>query len=314
MDGLSAWPQNRLNEVRLGTLVTYLRVARKQPNFTLQAGAMVDRVLLDGTRATGVRYVDGSGRAVEVEADRVVLSAGVYSTPPILQRSGIGPAEDLRRLGIRPVADLPVGRNLRDHPNCAFVIHAPELTERCGRLFTTNCRGPIGMGGEPEWQAMPLPVDEVDGTAAFIICLNRGDAEGVVLARSLDPSEPPLIDHRYLSRESDLERFEHAFAFFRELVQRPCFRRHGAREVTEGESPRQIVATGVGTAQHPVGTCRMGPPNDPRTVVDHRLRVHGVENLMVADSSIFPDNTMNNTNLTCYVIGEVAADLIRGLR
>ena len=84
--------------------------------------------------------------------------------------------------------------------------------------------------------------------------------------------------------------------------------------MTEGQNPREIVAAHVGTSQHPVGTCRMGPPDDPRTVVDHRLRVHGIEGLMVADSSIFPDNTMNNTNLTCYVIGEVAADLIGGTR
>jgi choline dehydrogenase len=154
----------------------------------------------------------------------------------------------------------------------------------------------------------------VAGTAAFVICLNRGESEGRVVIRSSDPTEHPHIDHRYLSAERDFERFEHGWEFFRELIQRPVFRRHGVREMTDGQSPREIVARHVGTAQHPVGTCRMGPPEDSRTVVDHRLRVHGIEGLMVADSSIFPDNTMNNTNLTCYVIGEVAADLIEGRR
>lgn len=308
------WPHNRLNEVRLGTLVTYIRAARGRPNFTLRADAMVDRVLLDGMRATGVRYVDASGRAIDVEADLVLLSGGAYSTPPILQRSGIGPADALRRMGIEPVADLPVGRNLIDHPNCAFVIEAPELAERSGRLFMTNCRGPIGMGNEPEWQAMPVPLDETSGLAAFIVCLNRGDALGEVTIRSADPFEHPFIDHRYNSVDSDFERFEHGFEFFREAIERPAFRKFGARWANEGQSVRDVVLTGVGTAQHPVGTCKMGPASDPTTVVDPFLRVHGLDRLMVADSSIFPDNVMNNVNLTCYVIGEIAADEIQGSR
>jgi choline dehydrogenase-like flavoprotein len=308
------WPQNRLREARLGTLVTYIRAARRRPGFTLRAGCHVDRVLLDGVRATGLRYVDSDGRQVDVGADLVVLSAGVYSTPPILQRSGIGPAGDLMRVGIEPAVDLPVGRNLLDHPNCALAFHAPALAERVGRLFLTNCRGPLGTGGEPEWQAFPIPLDEVDGTAAIIVCLNRQDAHGSVFVRGPDPFEPPVIDHRYNSLEADFERFEHGFEFCREALGAPAFARHGARELTAGRPVRELVLTGVGTAQHPVGTCRMGPPTDPRTVVDSTLRVHGVEGLMVADSSIFPDNVMNNTNLTCYAIGEVAADLVQGRR
>ena len=162
-----------------------------------------------------------TGAAVDVAADLVVLAAGVYSTPPILQRSGIGPVADLRAAGIEPVHDLPVGRNLLDHPNCALGFHAPALAERVGRLFLTNCRGPIGMGGEPEWQAFPIPLDEVDGTAAIVVCLNRQEAEGSVLARSADPFEPPRIDHRYNSAEADFERFEHGFEFFREVTRTP---------------------------------------------------------------------------------------------
>jgi choline dehydrogenase len=135
-----------------------------------------------------------------------------------------------------------------------------------------------------------------------------------VLARSADPFERPRIDHRYNSVEADFERFEHGFEFFREALARPAFSRYGARELTAGLSVREIVLTGVGTAQHPVGTCRMGPATDDRAVVDSTLRVHGVEGLMVADSSILPDNVMNNTNLTCYAIGEIVADLVEGTR
>lgn len=311
---VGAWPHNRVNETRLGTLVTYIREARRRPNFTLRADAMADRVLFEGTRACGVRYVAADGQPVEVGADLVVVACGAYSTPPLLQRSGIGPAACLRALGIEPVADLPVGENLLDHPNCAFLIHSPELAIRTGRLFQTNARGPIEQGGEPGWQLFPVPIDELAGLTSVVVALNRQDALGRVLIRSADPSEHPLIDHRYSSLGSDLARFERAFAFLRELIGRPAFRRYGARHVHADRTVAEIVATGLGTAQHPAGTCRMGPASDPRAVVDHRLRVHGFENLMVADSSIFPDNVMNNTNLTCFAIGEIAADLARGAR
>ena len=308
------WPHNRHREVRMGTLVTYIRAARKRPNFTLRADALVDRVVLDGTAAKGVVYIDTNGDRNEVSADLIVVAAGAYSTPPLLQRSGIGRPDDLRAAGIEPQVDLPVGHGLLDHANCAFVVHAPTLAERVGRLFLTSCRGPVGLLGEPEWQTFPVPLDERDGTAALIVCLNRQEAEGYVRVQSADPTVAPRIDHRYGSVERDLERFEHAWEFFREAITRPAFAKHGARELTAHEQPRDIVLNRLQTAQHPAGSCRMGPASDERTVVSPELRVHGVDGLMVADSSIFPDNVMNNTNLTCYVIGEIAADLADGNR
>ena len=321
VNSVGAWPQNWLNDIRLGTLVTYIRAARNRPNFNLRAKTMVDRVLMAGNRETGVRAIEEDGSVVDIEGDLVVISAGSYSTPPILQRSGIGPAEDLKKIGVELVADLPVGESLRDHGNCGFVIRSDDFGERLGRLFVTNCRAPLGAGGEPEWQAgepewqaFPIPMDEAEGLGGIFICLNRQDALGIVRIRSIDPFEDPLIDHRYNSRESDFHRFERAWEFFREALERPAFRRLGAKEVTAGQDPREIVSRGIGTAQHPTGSCRMGPPGDSRTVIDSELRVHGLERLMVADSSIFPDNVMNNTNLTCYMIGEVAADQIRGSR
>ena len=148
-------------------------------------------------------------------------------------------------------------------------------------------------------------------TAAIIVCLNRKDSEGSVLITSADPFAAPRIDHRYNTLASDLKRFEHGFAFCRELLTRPGFAKAGAKELTAGLPVKEILATGIDTAQHGVGSCKMGPPGDPGAVVDPQLRVYGCSGLMVADSSIFPDIIMNNTNLTCYAIGEVAAELIR---
>jgi choline dehydrogenase len=311
---IGPWPQNRHRELRMGTLVTYIRAARKRANFTLRAEALVDRVLLERGEARGVTYIDADGKRHEVGADLVVVAAGAYSTPPLLQRSGIGISAELTAVGIEPLHELPVGHGLLDHANCAFVVHAPKLSERLGRLFVTNCRAPLGLLDEPEWQAFPVPLDEEEGTAAMIICLNRQEAEGYVTIQNADPDASPRIDHRYGTVERDLERFAHAWEFFREAIDTPAFASTGARELTAGEDPREIAMRSLQTAQHPVGSCRMGPAGDARSVVDPELRVHGLENLMVADSSIFPDNLMNNTNLTCYVIGEIAADIVDGSR
>lgn len=304
------WPSNRLNEVRLGTLTTYIRRARRLPNFTLRGSCMVDRVLFDRERAVGVRYIDADGRSVDVGADTVILSAGAYGTPPILQRSGVGPRALLHSHGIEQVAELPVGAHLTDHPNAAIMVHSPILAENRGRIFLNNCRAPAEPGEEPLWQALAIPIDEVDGTAAVVLLVNRQDAEGHVAISSAEPAAPPHIDHGFNTRESDLRRFEAAWEFGRALVRTAPFRAAGAVDLSAHLSVEEIVATGVGTAQHPAGSCRMAP-DERDGVVAPDLAVHGIDGLYVADASVFPDNLMNNINLTCYVIGEVVADRLR---
>ncbi len=309
-DVVGALPHNRYNEVRQGTLVTYLRAARQRPNLTIRGNAPVDRVSTQNGKVTGVRYIDAQGKGVEVEADLVVMSAGVYGTPAILQRSGVGPAQELKAIGIQPVADLPVGRHLLDHPGCAFLFELPALSGATGRLFATNVRGPMGDNGEMTWQVHPFPMGAEVGGCGFWIYLPRQDAEGVVQITSADPSVPPLIDHQYNTLDSDYKRFEQAWDFCHALAATSPFT--GAKSLMGGRTLREVLAQGINSANHQVGTCKMG--NDSTAVVGSDLRVRGVENLMVADASIFPDNIMHNTNFTCMVIGEVAADLIRGKR
>ncbi|MBJ7328904.1 MAG: GMC family oxidoreductase N-terminal domain-containing protein [Solirubrobacteraceae bacterium] len=310
---VGVWPHNRLNEVRLGTLPTYIRAARNRPNFTVRGDALVDRVLIENGRATGVRYVDPAGTAHEVRADLVIVSGGAYGSPAILQRSGIGDPAWLRAAGVEPLVDLPVGRNLLDHPNCPFEFVAPALGRLHGRIILANARGPVDATGEPGWQGFPVGVDPARGTAAVVVCLNRQDAEGEVRIVSADPAEAPHIDHRYLTEAEDLRRYEEAWAFFREMLGQPAFAEHGAKEVTAGMEVADILLQRLSTAHHPCGTCRMGPDGDERAVVDPALRVRGVEGLMVADTSVFPDNIMHNTNLTAHMVGEMAADLVAGI-
>jgi choline dehydrogenase-like flavoprotein len=309
-DAFGPMPHNRYKEVRQGTLVTYLRAARARPNLTISARTLVDRVLLRGDRAVGVRWIGADGQAQESHADIIVIAAGVYNSPAILQRSGIGPAPVLRRHAITVVADLPVGRALTDHPGVAFFFHAPGIAATTGRFFAVNWRGPAALGPEPEWQTHPFPVDEEEGVCGLWSYLCRQDSRGTVEIAGTDPTVPPIIDHDYLAAGADIARFGRAWEAAQELLATNPFRRHAASWlVPDLNLPAHLFAN-LAPAHHQSGSCRMG--SDARdSVVGPDLRVHGLTGLLVADSSVFPDTVMHNTNLACYMIGEVAADLIR---
>ena len=291
---VGAWPQNRRNEIRMGSLTTYIREARPRPNLTIRAGVIVDSVLLDGSQARGLR-VAANGRREEIEADVVVLSAGAYGTPAILLRSGVGPAGEVRRLGIEPVADLPVGRDLGDHPQCLFVVGTPpELAAMSGPGFAVVARG-------DGWWSFPLCLDEEDGLCALAFALASEETSGTVTLASSDPEAAPVIDHRYRDVIARGD-FEDAFATFREVAATTAFRRRGASDGDAGRPLEEILAERLGTAFHPMGTCAMGK------VVDEDLRVHGLDGLVVADASVFPAHVTNNPNLTCFMVGERAAE------
>ena len=192
-------------------------------------------------------------------------------------------------------------------------FRAEGLGRQTGRLFAANVRGPANADGEPEWQTHPFPIDEEENIAGFWTYLTRQEAEGFVRIEGADPLRPPLIDHRYNTRARDRERFARARAFFREMLAAPAFRRLGAAWLDDISMPiSDALAEGMGAAHHQAGTARMGPARDSRAVVGPDLKVHGFDNLRVADTSIYPDNVMHNTNLTALVVGEVAARLIGG--
>jgi len=304
-------PHNRYKEVRLGTLVTYLRAARPRPNLTIRGECTVDRVLLSGSRADGVTYVDASGERRTALADQVVISAGVYNSPAILQRSGIGPADWLRPLGIDVAADLPVGRNLLDHPGFPMIFRAKGLGVTTGRFFASNVRAPVNADGEPEWQTHPFPIDEEEDIAGLWTYLTRQEAEGEVRILGKDPRQAPLIDHRYNTRQRDRDRFAAARAFCKEMLATRTFQSHDATWIDDIDQPiAEALSERMGAAHHQAGTVRMGPAGDRRAVVGPDLLVHGFDNLTVADTSIYPDNVMHNTNLTALVVGEKAARLV----
>ena len=255
-------------------------------------------------------------------ADRVVLAAGTYASPAILQRSGIGPAALLAGLGIKVTVDLPgVGANLVDHPLCAVDLPTNEgATGARFQAIATLRSQSAPPGGAPDLHVfaagpfdVPIefsPTGRVFGLVAGLV-LPR--SRGWLRLRSADPLDPPRIDVAHLREADDMARMVEAT-----LVARRISRRAPLAEFIVGDelSPGPSVAdddfdgiarsirSRVASYHHPVGTCRMGVDADDGAVVDQRGRVYGVEQLYVADASVMPTIPSANTNLPTIMVAE----------
>ncbi|MEZ5665892.1 MAG: GMC family oxidoreductase [Alphaproteobacteria bacterium] len=166
-------------------------------------------------------------------------------------------------------------------------------------------------GPEPWWQTHPFPVDEDEGVCGLWTYLCRQGSRGTVEIAGTDPAQAPVIDLGLLSDTGDVDKFADAWEANRALLASAPFARHNARWIEPAGAIRDHVPATIGTAHHQSGTCRMG--RDPATsVVGPDLKVHGIDGLMVADASAFPDTIMHNLNLTAYLFGEAAAQTIAG--
>jgi choline dehydrogenase len=302
----------------------------QRPNLTVTTGALVTRLLFDGTRAVGVEYLhEGTLHQVRVERE-VILSAGVFDSPKLLMLSGIGDADYLKALGISVVVDLPgVGQNLQDH---IFAPVAYEATQDLHPASTSSIgeaalflRSDNNLELAPDLQFFFGPIQFLPPSytpTAFgfssVVCLIRPQNIGSVGLRSSDPNDDPLIRMNFLQSETDVQKLVAGVKLMRQLFQNSAFDEFRGAEIAPGndvQSDEALVAyirEAGGTFWHQVGTCKMG--TDPMAVVDPELRVHGVEGLRVVDASIMPTITTGNTNAPTIMIGEKAADLIKASR
>jgi len=333
---------------RSSTATAYLKPARRRRNLTVRPGAHVNRVVLDGRRATGVDYLlDGRTRTATARHE-VVLCGGAVNTPQLLMLSGIGPADRLRQHEIDVVADLPeVGRNLRDHLISGHIVRvdagsladakrprelARYLARRRGML-TSNVAEAYGFVRSDPSLALPdleilfAPVAYVGeglvppprhGITVGAILL-RPHSTGAITLRSPDPTAKPLIDPRYLSDEGGHDRrtLLAGMRVCEDLLATPALRAltdgtyvvpEGAESLDPDERAALIVDGFAHTLYHPTGTARMGA--DDGSVVDPDLRVRGIEGLRVADASVMPQIIRGHTNAAAIVIGERAAELL----
>ncbi|MEH2361619.1 GMC family oxidoreductase [Nostoc sp.] len=316
---------------RHSTAAAFLMPILHRPNLTVQTGALVTRLLFEGTRTVGVEYLhQGMLHQVRINQE-VILSAGSFDSPKLLMLSGVGDAKQLQALEIPVVVDLPgVGQNLRDH----ILVAVPyETTSDLHTAITSNGCAEAGLfvysqinqGVAPDlelifgpimWAPPGYPNSGLGFTG--LIALVNPENIGSVSLRSPDPKDAPIIRLNYLQSQSDVQKLIEGVRIMRQLFQTSVFDEFRGREVAPGADVTSDAALATyiretcGTVFHPVSTCKMG--TDPMAVVDPELRVYGVEGLRVVDASIMPTLNTGHTNAPAIMIGEKAADLIKAAR
>ncbi len=328
--GVSPYAINSRNGIRVSTNDGYLEPARARPNLTIQGDTVVDRVCIEGNRATGVVAVTPEG-VREIRAREIIIACGAIHSPGVLIRSGIGPAEELKKLGITPVADLPVGKQLVDHSAIWLLLRLkPEARVPSLDFRHTNCcvRWSSGLAGAGKndmfFASMNITGYDEEGRSRglVVVATYQTFSRGWVRVVSSDPLADPEVEIRMLSDERDMVRLREGYKRLHELVRHPAFQAisDGVESYVGGEVPASLpsdaelerwLLENCQDTQHPVGTCRMGQPGDPRAVVDSECRVIGVEGLRVIDASIMPDNVRANTHLTTVMIAEHMAARMR---
>ena len=352
--GTSVYQTTTRNGKRCSAAVGYLRPVMKRPNLTVRTGCFVDKILVENGRATGVVYGQGGSRNQATAESEILLTSGAIGSPKLMMLSGMGPASNLRDVGIDVVLDIPgVGENLNDHFGIDIVA---ELTghyslDKYGKLpgmvraaaqYYVFGSGPVTSNvveGGAFWysnrsKAIPdLQFHFLAGAGAEAgvpsvpkgssgITLNsytlRPKTRGTVRLRSSDPRDLPVIDPNFLGHPDDIKTSVEGVRISREIFEQPALKkfiraiRYPSDDVRTQEDFESYARQYGRTSYHPTCTCKMG--TDEMAVVDPQLRVRGVDGLRICDSSIMPSLVGSNTNAPTIMIGEKAADLVRGNR
>ncbi|MCU1418844.1 MAG: putative dehydrogenase [Mycetocola sp.] len=343
-DGVGYYDVTQKNARRESAATAYLNRAKKRRNLTIETHALGTKVIVENDRAVGLRYTV-NGREQVAYADReVVLSAGAVNSPRLLLLSGIGPADELKNLGIDVVHDLPgVGKNFQDHmdvyltagttpvsynrsdrPIPAVLSMIQYMLYKTGPITASVCEAGMFVRSSDEVKA---PDIQMHCLPAFVIdhgrlrvkghgmtintCHLRPRSRGSVTLRSADPTVAPAIDPAFLQDPYDWKVSLEGFRWGREMLATKAYapyvkKEHmPGREVKTDKEIRDYVKQWAKTDYHPVGSCKMG--DDELAVVDQQLRVRGIAGLRVIDASIMPTLISGNTQATSIMIGEKGA-------
>ncbi|MGZ4450772.1 MAG: GMC family oxidoreductase [Nocardioides sp.] len=332
---------------RWSTNEGYLRPARGRVNLTVTTGALASRIELDGDRATGVTFRQGGGEHTVHATREVLLAGGAINSPQLLMLSGIGPGNHLAEVGVTTKVDLSgVGANLQDHPVVPLLWYTRGITDLAQLNNVRNFvrwkargTGPlasnVGEAGAffasreglaaPDIQIHAAPSGFYDNgfheptsrmfTAAptLVSVASRGS----IRLRSADPAWHPAIDAAYLEDQTDLDALLAGARATWEMCTQGALADYLERPWNLPDDPSdedlvEHIRTWTQTLYHPVATCAMGSGED--AVVDHRLRVRGVEGLRVVDASVMPAVPRGNTNAPTIMVAEKAAEEIRSTR
>jgi len=336
---------------RVSTASAYLEPALKRRNLEVLPLTRVRRVLLDGKRAVGVEtQAEGAIKRLRARKE-VIVCAGTFHSPHLLLHSGIGDERDLQSWGVTPLHHLrAVGRHLRDHPAAPIAMETSDSTsyghswkalprnaaqsvrylatrrgQYASNLFeTTAYIRTLPESDRPDLQIVfqparrnpkPFPIPLGHGYAIVSVCIYP-QSTGRVSLSGPDPFAEPLIDPALGSDEADLRTILRGLKMARAIFAHEAFAKYRAHEVFPGpevasdEQWLEHIRNTLTTVHHPGSTCRMGQAGD--NVVDHELKVHGLEHLRVADASIYPRLVGANTNASVVAIAEKASDMILG--
>lgn len=336
--------------VRASTSRAYLRPVLKRDNLTVITKTHVQEIVFDGIRATGVKFIHGKIVRTAQAGREVILSAGSIGSPHLLQLSGIGPAEVLKKAGIAVRRDLAgVGENLQDHLEVYFQHECNKAITLNGRLGLIS-KGLIGIewllfksglgstnhfeaGGfirstpEKEWPDIQyhfLPAAmRYDGTAAVKghgyqvhVGPNKPKSRGHVRITSPNAMDKPEIKFNYLAHADDVADWRKVIRLTRNILGQNALKSYRGREIqpgTEVQSDEEIdawVRQNVESAYHPSCSCKIGSDDDPMAVLDADCHVRGFAGLRVIDSSVFPSITNGNLNAPTIMVAEKMADVI----
>lgn len=336
------------NGKRCTTYTSYVKPLVKTGRVTVRTGAIVEKILIEDGEVVGVELYAGDNREVEgvesddpaaaadgsgevIRANQVILCAGALDSPKILMRSGIGPADHLREVGVDPIVDLPgVGENLHDHLLLPVIAEATtrtidhqvdEQSVSQTHLFWRSNPEQDRPDTQPIHFCVPMYDDNMAGPAnAFTLHsgLIRPYSRGTIRLTGPNSTDPAEYDPQIFADPRDRESLRASFRQARDMIKTaPLAEDWGAREMypasdlTTKDQENAYMDRTVTTYHHQVGTCKMG--TDPMAVVDPAtLKVHGVEGLRVVDASVMPFVTTGNTNAPSAMIGEKGARMLLG--
>jgi len=327
----------------------YVEPLRERENLAILTGTLVERLVIDQGRVTGVAIRRGSRRETLHARGGVVLSAGAFNSPQVLMLSGIGPGDHLRDRGIAVALDRPaVGSDLQDHidyvsswetENRDFIGDSLAGTWRMVKAIVEHRRHRTGAMTTPyaeaggfwrvmpdapapdvQWHFVPAMLEDHGRTKvkghgfSLHACVLRPESRGTVRLASPDAADAPLIDPNFLDNEADIATLRAGVRLSHRIVDTPPMRDYRPKDrypvdLDDDAALDDLIRNRADTVYHPVGTCRMGADDD--AVVDPTLKAKGIEGLWVADASVMPRLVSGNTNAPSIMIGERCADFVR---
>ncbi|RNL65553.1 GMC family oxidoreductase [Zhongshania marina] len=347
-EGAGWYQLTQRDNMRCSSSYAFIEPNRKRKNLNILIKSQATRIVFDGNTAVAVEIIRKGKTEVVRAKKEIILSAGAYQSPQLLMLSGVGAADELHQHAIPLVQDLPrVGKNLKEHVDFGLVYKTDDtsfwgesnrklipaiktaleyLFHRKGKIASVLYEAGGFFKTEPhlnlpDVQMHYMPAAGVDHGREMLgghglclhVCVLRPKSTGVIGLNDSDPLSAPCIDLKLLEAEEDVQTLLRGIKLAQKILDQSHFKAFQLRdyffkpEMSDDEMI-DVIRSHANTVYHPVGTCKMGSDKD--AVVDSQLRVHGINNLRVADASIMPTIVGGNTNAAAIMIGEKCADLI----